>query len=101
MKRLLLLVILFILGFVNIGHTQPTLTNIEFYVNGIPGDRTGYGIVTIELLFDSTMNQIIDPTIDYGLIGENYPLNLPVGGRWENNRLWQGSFSITTNSGSA
>ena len=81
----------------SIAIAQPKLTNILFYVGGIPGNEAGYGDVTIELIFDTPMNQTIEPTIQYGLEGQNYPLVLPAGGGWENDQLWQGSFTITSN----
>jgi len=98
MRKLIFIVFLLsiclLTGFAN---AQPKLTNIDYYINGIPSNQASYSIVTIELKFDTPMDQTIEPTIKYGLVGENYPLSLPASGRWENNILWQGSFAITNN----
>ncbi|MEK7729247.1 MAG: hypothetical protein AAB354_12600, partial [candidate division KSB1 bacterium] len=76
---------------------KPKLTQINFY-NATAQSITcsGGGAVTVELLFDQTMSNAVNPTIKYGRNGK-YNLTLPLNGKWENNTLFQGSFTVTPN----
>ncbi len=100
MKKISLLCAIVILGLWSVpvwAQTKPKLLAMTFYYNGRSDNHASYGGVTVELQFDKAMKETIDPKINYGLVGAAYPLNVPVRGQWENNQLWQGSFTITDN----
>lgn len=76
---------------------KPKLTQINFYdVASQKITCSGGGAVTVELLFDQNMSNAASPTIKYGRNG-NYNLTLPLNGKWENEKLFQGSFTVTPN----
>ena len=76
---------------------KPKLTQLNFYnASAQPITCSGGGVVTVELVFDQNMSNAITPTIKYGRNGK-YNLTLPLNGKWENNTLFQGSFTVTPN----
>jgi len=67
--------------------TKPKLVDIFFYVDGKRVNQAGGGDVTVELKFDKAMKMTVEPKVNYGLLGESYPLNLPVRGQWQDGQL--------------
>jgi hypothetical protein len=73
---------------------QPRLTTISFTKEGTAATKVGYGLVTIELVFNEEMNTNINPIINFGL-DQNYGLTFPAQGSWQDSISWQGQASVT------
>ncbi|MFQ5604923.1 MAG: choice-of-anchor D domain-containing protein [bacterium] len=77
--------------------TKPTLTEINFLVDGQSVTTTSNGDVTVELKFDRSMNTAVDPVVKFGLSAP-YALNVPKKGNgWISPTLWQGFFTVSGN----
>ncbi|RMD92358.1 MAG: choice-of-anchor D domain-containing protein [Calditrichaeota bacterium] len=76
--------------------TKPKLIDVQFLQGGLPVQQATFGDVRVELKFDLEMNITIDPSVKYGL-NETYGLTLPVKGKWQDNKLWVGTFTVSNN----
>lgn len=97
MKKWLFVFTIFAVGMGStslLAQDPPRLTDIVFTKNGRDTTQVGYGFVTIELVFDSTMDNSVAPIINFSL-DQNYGLTFPAQGGWQNASTWQGQVSIT------
>jgi len=99
MKKMMILffLILFCVSATFVGaQTKPVLTQINFLVSGNPVTQTGNGDVTVELQFDGPMNELVSPTVKFGL-DQSFPLTLPTSGSgWFPGNIWQGFFTVSS-----